>query len=1461
MQIIAKHFILSIVSLMLVMASTAQAKPLSESEVPGALKAWIPWVMHDVQKTECPFYYIAQDQRVCIWPTSLALNFNRTEGFFAYKITIYDTPDGNLQRIILPGQTDIWPQDVSVNGRQGEVLLFNGQPSVLLSKGEYSIQGNYAWDKMPVSFTLPQQMGIVTLSVNGSEITIPEIENGQLLLQRQAQTETQADENRLELKVFRKITDSIPQIVETRLQLNVSGKQREEVLGQVLPEGASALNIQSQSDIPARLDADGKLRVQLRAGSYSISIVSRLQAQVNRLALPPANARLPAEEIWSFEAQNNLRLVQVSGALAIDPTQTELPQEWHALPSYYLKQGDALEIKEIKRGASESSPDQLTLQRKLWLDFGGSGYTVQDTINGVIKNSNRLEVQDGQTLGSATINGQDQYITTIEQDGKPTNPGVEVREGTLSLQSNSRFERTSHIPATGWKSNFDSVSATLYLPPGWSLFNYSGVDDASYSWVKSWTLVDIFLVMITAVAAYRFWGMRLGIIAGVGLFLIHPEFKSFTSYLLSAILFMAIARALKPGKLQHFMGLLGKLTVLLLILSALPFMLTHMREAIYPQLEKSSAGWQMPAGILSEVKVKTEMGADDYGRRNRAEAINVPMAEVMPTPLSANEIPPPPPPIEPPEPAMLPPVSLPSPSFDAVGSGSSISAYKGKGAYLAKSMFGKADNALLQQYQSYAPDTKVQTGFGNRNISEQGIILSWNGSVDPSVDMRLWLVSNNMNLALSVIRVCLIALMVAALIGGLIPRAREKMRFLFPLILLFLFLSGVPISSAVAEDEPLTTIYNSGKTGNAFPPQPLLDTLKAKLSEQINKPQTCLPECASLSRTRIKASANQLDMELEIHADADVAVPLPGGISSWRPSAVLVNGAAASSLMADNSGYLVVKLAKGVSKVRLLGAINANRDTMAITFPMASRFTSADANGWGVQGIRENGITESLVQLNRTQRSVETSTNAENNFEKTVLPPFYQVERTISLGNRWEVATVVRKLTPLDAPSAIEIPLLDGESVTSSDTQVKGGKAYASFDQGVSEVYFTSVIPQGTSMTLNAPKQAPWVEIWKLSASNLWHVKANGIPRIYEANTNTPDTMNVMLSGASGYSLWMPWPGEMLTFTIERPAGVEGVTRTIDATNLRLMPSDRSTDVSLEISLRSSLGGQHDVTLPEGAVLSDVTRSGLVIPTQMKGNVLTLPLTPGSNPYKLMWKEARALGASYRPSSVDIGADRSVNATVNISMPQNRWILFTTGPLMGPAVLFWSWLPVILILAFGLGKIQATPLRMRHWFVLLMGLSFSSTSVIVMIIAWVLVFAWRGSSQHEDMKSLRFNVMQIVLVLLTIIVMPMLFDSIKDGLLGYPQMNIQGNGSTGNQLNWYQDITASVLPQPLVVSVPIWVYRALMLIWALWLAFKMVNWLRWSWDSFTLGGYWRKVWDKKTSNEETMTAQESETKA
>jgi hypothetical protein len=36
-------------------------------------------------------------------------------------------------------------------------------------------------------------------------------------------------------------------------------------------------------------------------------------------------------------------------------------------------------------------------------------------------------------------------------------------------------------------------------------------------------------------------------------------------------------------------------------------------------------------------------------------------------------------------------------------------------------------------------------------------------------------------------------------------------------------------------------------------------------------------------------------------------------------------------------------------------------------------------------------------------------------------------------------------------------------------------------------------------------------------------------------------------------------------------------------------------------------------------------------------------------------------------------------------------------------------------------------------------------------------------------------------------------------------------------------------------------YRLLMLLWALWLAASMLKWVKWAWDCFSAGGYWRKA--------------------
>ena len=101
--------------------------------------------------------------------------------------------------------------------------------------------------------------------------------------------------------------------------------------------------------------------------------------------------------------------------------------------------------------------------------------------------------------------------------------------------------------------------------------------------------------------------------------------------------------------------------------------------------------------------------------------------------------------------------------------------------------------------------------------------------------------------------------------------------------------------------------------------------------------------------------------------------------------------------------------------------------------------------------------------------------------------------------------------------------------------------------------------------------------------------------------------------------------------------------------------------------------------------------------------------------------------------------------------------------------------------------------------------------------------------------------MQVLLVGWTVVALGILFYAIQQGLLGQPEMQIAGNGSSAEYLRWYQDRSGNVLPQAWIVSVPLLVYRLLMLAWALWIAAALLRWLRWAWESFGIGGYWRPL--------------------
>jgi hypothetical protein len=62
-------------------------------------------------------------------------------------------------------------------------------------------------------------------------------------------------------------------------------------------------------------------------------------------------------------------------------------------------------------------------------------------------------------------------------------------------------------------------------------------------------------------------------------------------------------------------------------------------------------------------------------------------------------------------------------------------------------------------------------------------------------------------------------------------------------------------------------------------------------------------------------------------------------------------------------------------------------------------------------------------------------------------------------------------------------------------------------------------------------------------------------------------------------------------------------------------------------------------------------------------------------------------------------------------------------------------------------------------------------------------------------------------------------------------------------LHWYVDRTPGTLPQAWVLTVSLWVWRGVMLLWALWLAHNLVGWLKWAWLEFSSAGVW-KPWRK-----------------
>ncbi len=140
------------------------------------------------------------------------------------------------------------------------------------------------------------------------------------------------------------------------------------------------------------------------------------------------------------------------------------------------------------------------------------------------------------------------------------------------------------------------------------------------------------------------------------------------------------------------------------------------------------------------------------------------------------------------------------------------------------------------------------------------------------------------------------------------------------------------------------------------------------------------------------------------------------------------------------------------------------------------------------------------------------------------------------------------------------------------------------------------------------------------------------------------------------------------------------------------------------------------------------------------------------------------------------------------------------------------------------------------------GLTQVPVPVAVIIALWFILIGRRGNRPFE--KPWVFNTAQIFLILMTVAAVICIVAAVYTGLAVRPDMQVAGLESSNRHLVWYVDRISDRLPSPSVVSIPLTVWRIVMLAWALWLASSIVKWAPWAWKSFSSGGIWLR--SKKT---------------
>ncbi len=454
------------------------------------------------------------------------------------------------------------------------------------------------------------------------------------------------------------------------------------------------------------------MKAQLRAGKWTISLNAFRVDDQRQFSYAEQATPTTDRELVAFISNPQFRLAEITGLPSVDISQTTIPQKWRGYPVYQWDTATPIVIEQKMRGMGLQEPEGLNVNRQIWLDENGAGFTYSDHLYGQQQRLWRLDTASGQELGAVRVNGKGQLITTNPVTG---DQGVEIRTRNLDLEAIGRINVADQIAATGWQVDAASLGVTLNLPPGWRVLALFGADRVDGDWLTAWSLLDLFLLLIFGVAAFRLWGWQAGIIAFLAFGLAYHEYGSPRLTWLFLLIPVALLRVVPEGSGQKWIRVWKYLAIALLVIHLVPFLGRQIQEAIYPQLERP--GINFASRDLSVLL--------NESRQASAPAVMQTADEDW--------------------------YQDPSAAVDLEGG-------QAKGR--------REQSKFSSQNLLYDPKAKIQTGPAEPEWQWNRVRCDWDGPVTSTQEIRPILISRQLNRVLIVLRMVLLLLLTAMVTSG-----------------------------------------------------------------------------------------------------------------------------------------------------------------------------------------------------------------------------------------------------------------------------------------------------------------------------------------------------------------------------------------------------------------------------------------------------------------------------------------------------------------------------------------------------------------------------------------------------------------------------------------------------------------------------------------------------------------------